>query len=250
MHKPAFNVLLYGNVICCVLSEIKGLVATGRGTCRLCGGRYKHGGMSTHIKSHLRDRKDPSKITDGRFVIKVAGEDNNLFWMYLDVDGNIMLSELDGFLRKEWLDCCGHMSLFCVNNADYNSNSHAGGALSMCRILNNVFRETTEFCHEYDFGNTTALRLTVVAARAPDKSGNQENISILARHDDVTFLCNMCGSKAVHICSICEIWDGGAHCHKCAPKHNCGMESMLPVAQSPRVGMCAYSGKKPDMITC
>ena len=233
-----------------MLDETKALVSTGRGTCRMCGGSYKYGGMSRHIQGHLGGRTDPSKTVDGRFVIKVAGEDDRQFWMYLEIDGNLRLSDLDEFLRKEWLECCGHMSLFCINNADYHSNSHAGGALSMSRSLNNVVRETAEFRHEYDFGNTTALRLTVVAARAPDNFGKQENISILARNDDVMFLCNVCGSKAVHICSSCEIWDGGAHCHKCAPKHNCGMESMLPVAQSPRAGVCAYSGKKPDMIIC
>ena len=206
--------------------------------------------MSRHIQGHLGGRSNPSRIDDGRFVIKIVGEDNNKFWIYLDVDGNLRLSDLDGFLRKEWLECCGHMSLFYVDKAEHRPSRYAGGALSMGRSLNNVLRETAKFRYEYDFGSITTLRLTVVAARAPDNSGKQENISILARHDDVTFLCNVCGSKAVHICSSCEIWDGGAHCAKCAPKHDCGMESMLPVAQSPRAGVCAYAGKKPDMITC
>ena len=229
------------------MGEIKVLEATGRGTCSLCGSSCPHGEMSGHIRRHLGGGgSEPSRTAEGRFVIKVAGEDDGLFWMYLEIAGNRKLSDLDEFLRKEWLECCGHESSFYIGEAEYCSNRYAGGALSMGRRLDKVLCEKAEFRYEYDFGSTTALRLTIVAAGAPALSGKRRKVAVLARHDDVTFLCSVCGSKAVHVCGSCGLWDGGAHCYKCAPKHDCGMESMLVAAQSPRAGVCAYAGKKPD----
>ena len=31
-------------------------------------------------------------------------------------------------------------------------------------------------------------------------------------------------------------------CDECAPKHKCGEDMLLPVVNSPRVGMCGYTG--------
>jgi predicted RNA-binding Zn-ribbon protein involved in translation (DUF1610 family) len=202
--------------------------------------------MSGHIKRHVKSGgAELSRTAEGCFVIKVADEDG-LFWMFLEVAGHRRLSDLDEFLRKEWLECCGHLSSFYIGKLEYCSNRYADGAIPMGRRLDKTIGEATKFQYAYDFGCTTPLRLTVVAAGAPAVSGTRRKVAVLARHDNVTFNCSMCGDKAVHVCGDCGLWNGGAHCYKCARKHKCGMESMLPAAQSPRVGMCAYAGKKPD----
>jgi len=52
-----------------------------------------------------------------------------------------------------------------------------------------------------------------------------------------------CGKTlVVQICTECQ-WDGsGWLCEACAKKHECGEEMMLPVVNSPRTGVCGYSG--------
>ena len=229
------------------MGEIKVLEETGRGTCSLCGGSCPYDEMHAHILGHLDGSgSEPSLTVEGRFVIKVEGEEGGFFWMFLEAAESRRLSDLDEFLRKEWLECCGHGSSFYIGGAEYCSDRYAEGASSMGHRLDKVLGEGAEFRYEYDFGSTTALRLTVVAAGATALSGKRRKVAVLARHDKVTFLCSECGSKAVYVCSSCGLWDGGAHCYKCAHKHECGMESMLPAAQSPRAGVCAYEGKRPD----
>ena len=223
----------------------KVLDSTGRGTCSLCNSSCSYGSMSRHVKRHLESGGAELSRTEGCFVIKVADE-GGLFWMFLEIAGHRKLSDLDGFLRKEWLECCGHMSSFYIGKLEYCSNRYANGTLPMGRRLDKVLGEKTEFWYEYDFGCATSLRLTVVAAGTPAVSETRRKVAVLARHDNVTFHCSRCGDKAVHVCGDCGLWGGGAHCHKCARKHKCGMESMLPAAQSPRAGVCTYAGKKPD----
>ena len=202
--------------------------------------------MPGHIRKHLgSDGAELSQTAERYFIIKVADKDG-LFWMFLEIAGSRKLSDLDEFLRKEWLECCGHLSSFQIGEAEYCSNRYANDALPMSRRLGKALGEETKFRYEYDFGCATLLRLAVVATGASALSGERRKVAVLARHDNVTFHCSVCGSKAIHVCGDCGLWGGGAHCYKCARKHKCGMESMLPAAQSPRVGVCAYAGKKPD----
>ena len=228
------------------MDGIEVLEATGRGTCSLCGSGCPHAEMAGHIRGHFGgDGPEPSRAGEGRFVIRVAG-DGGPFWMFLEMVGSRRLSDLDAFLRKEWLECCGHGSSFFIGGSEYCSDRHADGALPMGRRLDRALHEGAEFRYEYDFGSTTALSMAVVEAGVPAISGGRSKVAVLARNDTVTFLCSRCGSKAVYVCGDCGLWDGGAHCYRCAPKHGCGMETMLPAAQSPRAGVCAYNGKKPD----
>lgn len=221
------------------------LDSTGRGTCSLCGSSCSYQSMSRHIKRHLESSGVEPSRTEGCFVIKVSDEDG-LFWMFLEIAGYRKLSDLDKFLRKEWLECCGHLSSFYIDELEYCSNRHAYGALPMGRRLDKTIGEAVKFQYTYDFGCATSLRLAVVAAGVPAFARKQRKVTVLARHDDVTFNCSVCGLKANHICGDCGLWNGGALCYKCVRKHKCGMEPMLTTAQSPRAGMCAYNGKKPD----
>ena len=39
------------------------------------------------------------------------------YWLHLEVQGDVRLTVLDAFLRAIWLECCGHMSQFCIDGA-------------------------------------------------------------------------------------------------------------------------------------
>jgi hypothetical protein len=54
--------------------------------------------------------------------------------------------------------------------------------------------------------------------------------------------CDICGQPATEICSQCIFDDKGWLCDEHAESHECGEEMLLPVVNSPRVGMCAYAG--------
>lgn len=59
--------------------------------------------------------------------------------------------------------------------------------------------------------------------------------------------CQLCGntysasglSRHLHVCLYEE---NGLLCERCAEKHHCGDEMWLPVVNSPRTGMCGYTG--------
>ena len=108
----------------------------------------------------------------------------------------------------------------------------------MGRRLKRVLSEGAEFRYEYDFGSTTALSMAVVEAGVPALSGKRSKVAVLARNDAVTFLCSRCGSGAVYVCGKCGLWDGGAHCYRCALRHGCGMETCC-LRRSPRGPACA-----------
>ena len=41
------------------------------------------------------------------------------FWLHLQASGRTTLDELDFYLRAIWLECCGHMSRFLIDEVYY-----------------------------------------------------------------------------------------------------------------------------------
>ena len=94
--------------------------------------------------------------------------------------------------------------------------------------------------YEYDYGTTTELKLKVISEREVEAKGKA--IQVLARNTPPLILCNVCGKPATEVCAQCIYDDEGWLCDDCAEEHECGEEMLLPVVNSPRVGMCAYTG--------
>jgi hypothetical protein len=106
--------------------------------------------------------------------------------------------------------------------------------------LNQVLEVGTTFAYEYDYGSTTELRLRVVGLREHEKAGNR--VVLLARNDPPEIQCDVCGQPAALVCGDC-CWSGGGWlCEGCGREHQCGEEMLLPVVNSPRVGVCGYAG--------
>jgi hypothetical protein len=104
-----------------------------------------------------------------------------------------------------------------------------------------VLKPGMRFAHEYDFGTTTALNLTVVSkydGKLP--KSDDDPIHLLARNEAPEIMCEVCGKPATLVCTEC-IWGGeGWVCNEHATSHHVDM--LLPVVNSPRVGMCGYTG--------
>jgi hypothetical protein len=229
-----------------------------QGKCNLCGETFNKAGMSKHItacrKSHsLKKLEGRGKLrTANLFHLVIEGSHRPDYWLHLAAPTDTTLRDLDQFLRDIWLECCGHLSAFTIEKVSYELNTggidamwpmmfgQASAPKSMQVPLGSVLRPRLKFQHEYDFGTTTHLTLKVVSEYEGQAKG--KSVQSLARNDPPPYVCESCGQPATQVCTEC-LWQGeGFVCEKCAPDHSCGEEMMLPVVNSPRMGMCGYTG--------
>lgn len=218
------------------------------GKCNICGGTFNKAAMTKHLKTCSRAKIDsaasdrrPGRQKAKAFHLVVEGRYSPNYWMHLEVPANATLEMLDGFLRHTWLECCGHMSAFTIEGTTYSVAPTAEfDDESMDAKLGDVIYAGMKFYHEYDFGTTTHLALKVVSEQESDIK--VRDIRVLARNEPPLISCVSCGKAATRVCAEC-LWSGkGWLCAACAAKHACGDEMLLPVVNSPRVGMCAYTG--------
>jgi hypothetical protein len=164
------------------------------------------------------------------FHLLVEGHDLPEYWMHLKVSSHARFQDLDNFLREIWLECCGHMSAFIIGTEKVKKG----------KKLEYVLRPGMQLVHEYDFGSTTELTLKVVSEfESTTKTGEVE---ILARNDPPQIKCSHCNNLATTICTECIYEDAGWLCNDCAEDHKCGEDMLLPVVNSPRTGVCGYTG--------
>jgi hypothetical protein len=205
-------------------------------TCQLCGQDFARKGMARHIGLCLKKEleKRPVNRSETLIHLHISATYQSDYFLHLLVSSRITLNELDRYLRSIWLECCGHMSVFFIKK---NREE-----LSMSSRIDDLFSHTSELHYEYDFGSTTDLSIKLLN-KYSGTSGLAGKINLLARNAMPVVPCDDCGeSPTVQICSECQ-WDGGGWlCDACAEEHDCDEEMLLPVVNSPRVGVCAYQG--------
>ncbi|MDI6708011.1 MAG: hypothetical protein QMD21_03925 [Candidatus Thermoplasmatota archaeon] len=224
------------------------------GKCSFCGDTFSKSAMTKHLKSCKRrkaaleaslEEKGHSKtkifhiVAEGRYLPE--------YWLHLEAPANATLEDLDDFLRDIWVECCGHMSAFTIQEARYITGAgidsmwvsigFVSGGRDMDIALGKVLAPRLKFYYEYDFGTTTELALKVVTEREGKIGGAP--IQLLARNDPPSLVCISCGKIATWVCRSCP-WGKGWLCDRCARKHECGEDMLLPVVNSPRVGICGY----------
>ncbi len=203
--------------------------------------------MTQHLKS-CRNRKtsalppdSPRKEKAPVFHLIVEALYLPEYWMHIEVSAVATLTNLDQFLRATWLECCGHLSAFTIGGKTYLSQSSEDlDDEDMDVPIGAVLRPRTKFDHRYDFGTTTELALRVGEQRVG--SPRSRRIDLLARNEPPPIPCGACGTLATEVCSQCIDSREGWLCDRCARKHECGAEMLLPVVNSPRVGICGYTG--------
>lgn len=219
-----------------------------KGKCSFCNETFSKASMTKHLKS-CKQRKVASEISAEKrnlqktksFCLVVEGRDLPEYWMHLSAPDNATLKDLDGFLRNIWLECCGHLSAFTIEETRYSTSPmREYNERGMKVALGDILSPGMKFYHEYDFGTTTKLTLKVVSEL--EGEAKSKSIQLLAMNDPPSIACESCGKIATQVCAEC-IWSGkGWLCDKCAQEHECGEDMLLPVVNSPRVGMCGYVG--------
>ncbi len=217
------------------------------GKCHLCGGVFDKSEMTKHLKA-CREKEcseRPSSAKSSRkkdvFHLLVEGRYSPEYWMHIELPADAQLAVLDGFLRDTWLECCGHLSMFSIGDKRYSvAEIEDFDDETMEARLGEVLSPGMKFYHEYDFGSTTHLVLKVISQE--ERSIKGKAVQILARNEPLEIPCVSCGKPAAQVCAECIYSDAGWLCNTCAAEHKCGEEMLLPVVNSPRVGVCGYTG--------
>jgi Plasmid pRiA4b ORF-3-like protein len=222
---------------------------TSTGTCSLCGKHFSRASMTRHLKAcGLPDLKSPVATAPARepssrsFHLFVEARYNKAYWLHLAVPAEARLDRVDAFLRDIWLECCGHLSGFAIAGERYASDAGEDPGWSGMKVrLGRILEPGMVFSYEYDYGSTTELSLKVVGLR--DQGTHRGAVELLARNDAPQVSCERCGKHpATWICTECAYVDQGWLCQGCAEDHGCGTEMCLPVVNSPRAGVCGYTG--------
>ncbi|MBI2865127.1 MAG: hypothetical protein HYX94_11255 [Chloroflexi bacterium] len=220
---------------------------TSTGKCNLCGRMFAKAAMTRHIQSCWTGQSvSPTAAQEKRreerlLLITVGGRYDPDYWLHLEVPAAARLVAVDRFLRDIWLECCGHMSAFSIEGERYYSGAARDlGGRTMNFEIGRVLAPGDKAFYEYDFGSTTELTLKVTAERKGLSDG--KSIRLLARNDPPAILCQSCGKPATQVCTQC-MWEGdGWLWDECVEKHECDEGMFLSVVNSPRVGVCGYSG--------
>lgn len=222
---------------------------TSQGECAFCKGVFGKGGMKRHLGS-CSDRAKvlalppkSKRAKSGKLLhLVVEGECLPMYWLHIEFPAQATLQQLDQFLRDIWLECCGHLSAFDFGGQRYSSYPiEEYGEQDMKTEVGALFTEGIKARHEYDFGSTTELIIKYADKREGVFAGL--NPVVMARNLPPEVKCEVCGKPATQFCTEC-MWDGqGELCDEHAEEHECGEEVMLPVVNSPRMGVCGYTGQ-------
>lgn len=225
-----------------------------KGTCTFCRAEYSKSGMIRHLAACMQRASVEAPMEDHQtggknsiFHLLVEGRRLPMYWLHLDVTSETTLATLDRFLRDIWLECCGHLSAFEIAGAHYtvdegliDDDFWSRRQKNMHVRLDEVLHSGQTFSYEYDFGSTTALTLKVISQREATVQGAP--IQVLARNNPSPVSCDRCGKPATVLCSQCSYEGQGNLCDTCAKEHPCGQEMLLPLVNSPREGVCGYTG--------
>ena len=222
-----------------------------RGNCQFCGKAYTRWGMTRHLEMCAQ------RASANEFDAKGSGKRQKIFhllikdvwtsdyWLHLEIAGQATLDQLDLYLRAIWLECCGHLSHFLINEIYYDRHTEIDWAIAETRRMStriaDAFELKTEAEYKYDFGTPSKLLISALTVRSGNWSGKP--IRMLARNNPPTMKCTACHKQADWVCIEC-LYDDRPYffCERHSKLHSHEDEMYLPVVNSPRIGMCGYEG--------
>ncbi|MHA2100193.1 MAG: hypothetical protein ACW99A_16075 [Candidatus Kariarchaeaceae archaeon] len=210
-----------------------------KGECYTCSIGFSKQKMKNHLFSCVKKNQEikPDNIKSGggtTFLVRCQAKYFPHYWIYLSISEKATLTLLDKFLRKLWLECCGHLSSF--------SFIEGGSTISKKTNVGELFDSGLKLIHTYDFGSSTILELRV--EDLIEILPNKNKIQLMSRNEFPHFTCNDCNEKAKHLCIYCHWGDEGNLCNTCLPNHNCEPtedkdDYIVPMdVNSPRFGVC------------
>jgi hypothetical protein len=221
------------------------------GSCALCGADVTRSNVGSHLMACAPAHDLARGPSEGLAAIRVTSPGLPAYWLDVEVRREARLEGLDQFLRRHWLECCGHLSRFRIGDRDFFSRGYefdrspAGAGRGPAR-MSTRFRDVgpgvgERFAYEYDFGSTTSLDLRITGERT-GRPGRQA-VRLLARNTPPVWPCAVCGERAAYVCQMClGERDAAFVCERHRAQHGCEEEGFLPVVNSPRMGVCGYAG--------
>ncbi|MFN2399317.1 MAG: hypothetical protein ABR543_11845 [Gemmatimonadaceae bacterium] len=200
------------------------------GICALCGQQASKAKMLAHLAICI-PAHTTTDISGKAVLFRFEAEGEPRYWIIMAARAKATLRQIDAVLRDLWLECCGHMSAFYV----------ARHEITMRAVAGDVFRAGSAKVHyEYDFGSTTSLVGHFLDSRSGFAGGGP--VRLLARNEPLHWLCAECAEPATVVCPYCVEADG-LYCNRHAEAHeHAAEEAYLPVVNSPRMGVCGYTG--------
>src|SRR5665213_4136492 len=117
------------------------------GICQSCGARKGKTAMPTHLQECLpvqvgaRSCNEPETLA----LVRAQASDAPAFWLDMAVKPQAKLKDLDRFLRRIWLECCGHMS-------EFSGGTHR--KVSMNTKVRDALGSGDRLGYVYDFGSS------------------------------------------------------------------------------------------------
>jgi hypothetical protein len=216
------------------------------GACALCKERLPKPAMGRHLAACAPRHDRPGGAACDLWHVRAEGKGSRLYWIDVEVRGDAPLRRLDEFLRRTWLECCGHMSAFEIGGQRYSGRVDREFDLgraerSMAARVSSALTPGRRFSYEYDFGSTTHLVLMVLGTRRGIASRSPARL--LARNEPPVWPCAVCAKPASVVCPYCLYEGRPFSCPEHIREHACEEdEAFLPVVNSPRMGVCGYTG--------
>jgi len=222
--------------------------SVSKGACEGCKAVLSKSAVTRHLANCPASASKPGATVAGRtplFHLLVEARGATMYWLHIEMPADATLAALDAFLRRIWLECCGHLSMFRIDGVTYTARpksesfgfreSEEKGLRSR---VDSVLGPGDACVYSYDFGSTTELVIRVAGA----SEGAPRGTRLLARNLPPDIACSVCDRTATSVCTACMSDLDGWLCARCVKNHGCGEEYLLPVVNSPRVGVCGYSG--------
>jgi len=178
------------------------------------------------------------------------------YWLLLEIAQNARLHVLDDFLRRAWVDCCGHYSQFLIDGEVYGRRPNPSPvdlvldefarAHTMDARLCDLLSPGAAMTYAYDEIWPTELHVQVLAAeRGPVP---EDKVRVRARNFKPKRPCRLCGQPAVWLYT--DTWPLESYCDAHARAHAAWGKSdaFLPDVNSPRVGICTYRGPAEERL--
>lgn len=211
------------------------------GQCKFCGRDFTKRMITKHLDD-CQKRKRDENVNDLR--LKISDPYTKNFWLVVEVNHQAKLKDLDSLIRDVWVECCGHLSQF----------GGYGDEIGKGRIIMDTLRLGDSTTYIYDFGSSTELVIETLGYSHYPLAGRGK-VELVARNYLPLANCRKCGRPATMICSTCVDREGEMQvCDECAVKyHNEDRQDeehyLLPLANSPRAGVCGYEPPgRPDEL--
>ena len=200
------------------------------GICGLCGALVGKAAMTRHLRTCLEGTSGGARSRV--LLVRAQPAGAPMWWLDIAATPDAKLRALDGLLRRVWLECCDHLSEF-----SFGPRQRVG----MTRRIGEVLGQSgSRVDYVYDFGSSTEL---VVSHSGVVEAALKKGVHVIGRNEAPVWPCDVCGEPASVVCVECA-WDGrGFCCETHAPEHRCGEDMLLPVVNSPRMGVCGYTGE-------